>query len=496
LLAELASLLAALDALPSTAGEDALDRSRPLVLARAPGRLDLMGGIADYSGSLTLELPIREATFAAVQERGDGWVQLTSLDLGARRSARHARLPASDLRDLAGDYASARAYFARPDAERWPAYIAGALTALQHDFGVELRQGSNIVVASSVPEGMGVSSSAAVEVATLKALAALFQREISAHELALACQRVENLVVGAACGVMDQMTASAGKEGHVLELLCQPATIQGRSRVPSELAVWGIDSGLRHAVSGADYTAVRVAAFMGYRMISEQLGLEVEPGSPGRVTIRDPRYRGYLANLDAAEFERDLRALLPEQLSGAEFLARYGGITDTVTQVDPHRTYPIQAATAHPVHEHARTSAFRDTLPEGGDPAAAARLGELMYAAHASYSACGLGSSGTDLIVELVRRRGPERGFYGAKITGGGSGGTVAVLTRAGASGEVEALAADYAARTGHQPHLFWGSSPGAAEFGLRAASASATSGWQIDGGSPRGPRRGREENG
>ena len=62
-------------------------------------------------------------------------------------------------------------------------------------------------------------------------------------------------------------------------------------------------------------------------------------------------------------------------------------------------------------------------------------MGELMSAAHDSYSACGIGSDGTDLLVELVREAGPQSGLYGAKITGGGSGGTVAILGRAMRSG-------------------------------------------------------------
>jgi L-arabinokinase len=483
-MSDLSSLLEALNRLPSGSGAQALDTSRPVVIARAPGRLDLMGGIADYSGSLTLELPIREATFAAVQHSGDAAVKVTSLDLTGHQAPRHASFPVAELSEHASDYASAQAYFARAGAERWPAYVAGALTALQQDFGLELRQGVNIVVVSSVPEGMGVSSSAAVEVAALKALAGLFQREIGAFDLALACQRVENRVVGAPCGVMDQMTSSAAKEGHLLELLCQPATIQGRSRLPAGLAVWGIDSGLRHRVSGADYTDVRVAAFMGYRIIAEQLGLDVQAVSAGQVKVRDPRLRGYLANLPADELERDLREALPERLGGAEFLARYAGITDSVTRVAPDKTYRVRAATAHPVHEHRRTSEFRDILPNAAEPGVAARLGELMYEAHQSYSACGLGSSGTDLIVDLVRERGPEQGFYGAKITGGGSGGTVAVLTGSDAHEMVMSLARDYAARSGHRPHLFWGSSPGAAEFGLRRARASGSEGWQIEAGS------------
>ena len=92
------------------------------------------------------------------------------------------------------------------------------------------------------------------------------------------------------------------------------------------------------------------------------------------------------------------------------------------------------------------------------------QLGELMYQSHASYSACGLGSSGTDRLVALVRDAGPRLGFYGAKITGGGSGGTVAVLGRRGA--DIGPIANAYAEETGRPPRIFSGSSPGAAASG------------------------------
>lgn len=83
-----------------------------------------------------------------------------------------------------------------------------------------------------------------------------------------------------------------------------------------------------------------------------------------------------------------------------------------------------------------------------------------MYESHASYSACGLGSVSTDELVELVRRGGVSSGLYGAKITGGGSGGTVAVLGRRDAGGVV-ADVAHSCGKTGHKPHIFSGSSPG-----------------------------------
>jgi L-arabinokinase len=93
-------------------------------------------------------------------------------------------------------------------------------------------------------------------------------------------------------------------------------------------------------------------------------------------------------------------------------------------------------------------------------------LGGLMFESHDGYSACGLGSGGTDRLVDLARRAGPSQGVYGAKITGGGSGGTVALLTDAGAADVVHAIARQYAEETGRGAYVFEGSSPGAARVG------------------------------
>jgi L-arabinokinase len=94
-------------------------------------------------------------------------------------------------------------------------------------------------------------------------------------------------------------------------------------------------------------------------------------------------------------------------------------------------------------------------------------MGDLMYGSHESYSACGLGSDGTDFLVELVRRAGPKAGLFGAKITGGGSGGTVAVLGRAGAGDAVASIAEEYQRETGRATYVFSGSSAGAWESGV-----------------------------
>jgi L-arabinokinase len=202
-------------------------------------------------------------------------------------------------------------------------------------------------------------------------------------------------------------------------------------------------------VGGADYGAVRTGAFMGLRILSEHVPV------PGH----------YLANIGPAEFEKAMAGYLPDEMSGEEFLARYGRTSDTVTVVEPGRRYQVRAPAAHPVYERHRAEVFRRLLTESGD-AARPELGELMYQSHASYGRCGLGSPGTDRLVSLVCAEGPAAGLYGARITGGGSGGTVAVIGRRDAASAIARIANAYERQTGYRPQVFAGSSPGVIAFG------------------------------
>ena len=132
------------------------------------------------------------------------------------------------------------------------------------------------MISSQIPIGKGVSSSAALEVAAMQAVCAAFEIRVEPRQLALLCQKVENTIVGAACGVMDQITANCGVENSLIALLCQPAEIQGTVPIPETMEFWGIDSGVRHAVAGSDYTSVRIGAFMGYRIIADLAGFQME----------------------------------------------------------------------------------------------------------------------------------------------------------------------------------------------------------------------------
>ena len=110
----------------------------------------------------------------------------------------------------------------------------------------------------------------------MAATACAFGIALEPRDLALLCQTAENLVAGAPCGVMDQMTCVFGDEHALLALLCQPAELQAPVPVPDDIELWGLDSGERHAVGGSDYGAVRTGAFMGLRILSEHTAVPGE----------------------------------------------------------------------------------------------------------------------------------------------------------------------------------------------------------------------------
>lgn len=446
------------------------DVDTPLYVARAPGRLDLMGGIADYSGSLVLEFPLAVATLVAVQQVPTSTVSILSVNAAEIGVTPLVTLPLETLcpADKPLDYASARQLLTSDPQREWAAYVAGVMVVLQRECHLALQHGVKIMVYCEVPIGKGVSSSASLEVATMQALCALFDCPLSGQRLAHLCQRVENFIVGAACGIMDHMTSACGEQDSLLSLLCQPAELQTPISLPPSLEVWGIASGVRHAVSGSDYTTVRVGAFMGYRIIAELAGLAVKGNEGQKVDITDPLWGGYLANIPPSVWETKYRDHIPLKMSGKTFLASYAGSTDAVTRIDPNLEYALRQPTAHPIYENHRVQLFQSLLrfrPISDEQLLL--LGELMYQSHVSYSACGLGSQDTDLIVELVRQAGLQAGLYGAKITGGGGGGTVAVLAQQGMKKQIDQIATQYEQETGRHAIVLGQSSPGAIAWGI-----------------------------
>ncbi len=448
-----------------TLAGDFLTLGVPLSMARAPGRLDVMGGVADYSGGTVLEGTLGEAALVAVQPRGDDLLVAHSYQATAHGWRTPVTLHLADLYTAGRLKSPAQLRVLFPREAHWASYVLGAFPVLARNRIVSRwPHGATLVLDSGVPMGAGVASSGAIEVATMAALLHAYDLALDGLRLARLCQQVENHVAGAPCGVMDQVTAALGEAGKLLILLCQPSQVLGLQPLPSWAATFGIDTGVKHTVGGRQYARARVGAYMGLKIITSHLA----PRALG----------GYLCNLTPEQFRRDWWDRLPSKMTGAEFLSRYGETDDLVTTVDPAETYSVRGCTSYPIYETARVRKFVELLTqasETGDERPLVRAGRLMYAAHWGYrTLLGLGATETDLIMRLVRKRGPKHGLYGAKTSGGGSGGTMAILARADANEAVEEVADEYARRTGLQPHLFVGSSPGTLAFGLRRVNLQA----------------------
>lgn len=450
----------------------------PIVGARAPGRLDVIGGVADYSGSFVLEMPLSEAAYVAWQWRQDRVLRILSRGVEREGLEPLVEIPLEIMVDSEGairPVEEVRAALTKDPRTRWASYIAGCFYIMLQAYG-KFSQGkadnrlgtlgANILLESDVPLGAGVSSSAAIEVATMHALSEAAGIHPSDLTLAAWCQKAENLIVGAPCGIMDQVTSALGAEGTLLALRCQPHDLMGNCVIPRGWRFVGIDSRVKHSVGGSAYTKARVGAFMGLKILQLETGKLLD---------------NYLCNMKPEGFMH-YREIIPEVITGKEYTELYGYLPDLVTRVAPEETYSPRSCAEHPVLENVRVLQFialmriaevRQQEAESSDPEVGLmeQVGQLMYEAHISYSdRIALGSAETDLLVELVRERGAERHLYGAKITGGGAGGTVAVLCQNTLEAEqaLEEVCELYAQKTGVEPRLFLGSSPGALSFGTR----------------------------
>ncbi len=363
------------------------------VRGSAPGRLDLLGGVADYAGALVLEMPTRQRT-EVVAHPDHAFV------VGP------VAFSSETLTHLAGlDYEDVRRHLA--PHPRWTHYLIGvALVLVRH--GVIEPPPVRLEITSDLPVSVGVASSAALEVATARALGAA----IDPLRLASLCQEAENHVVGAPCGVMDQVAVALGTTGAVLPILCRPASVGEAVVLPPGIEVVGWPTGASHDVAGTPYARARAAAFMGKRMVEDASG----------------RQWSWVSQLPTAAVED-----LPDVVEGGDFLDRWGSTDDDVTTITPEEAYPVRAATTFGVEEHGRTVVALDALGANRPEL----LGPLMQASQHSYDAIGLGHpAATAIVAEALSRP----GVYGARSSGGGCGGTVVVLSEYGALDDVDGL--------------------------------------------------------
>ncbi|MGW4434426.1 galactokinase [Streptomyces sp. NPDC004596] len=324
----------------------------------APGRVNLIGEHTDYNDGFVMPFALPHQTTAAVSRRTDGLLRLHSADIGgeAVELALDALAPQSD--------------------KEWTAYPAGVVWALRE--AGHAVTGADVHLASTVPTGAGLSSSAALEVVVALALNDLYGLGLQRWQLARLCQRAENVYVGAPTGIMDQTASACCEPGHALFLDTRDLS---QRQIPFDLAAEGlrllvVDTQVKHAHSGGEYGKRRAGCEKGAAL----LGVDA---------LRDIPY----AELDAA-------------------LARLGDDEEVVRLV------------RHVVTEDERVERTIALLHSGETRA----IGPVLTEGHASLrDDFRISCPELDLVVDTAL----TAGALGARMTGGGFGGSAIVLAEA-----------------------------------------------------------------
>ncbi|MFC4113086.1 galactokinase [Nonomuraea zeae] len=349
----------------------------PQTVWRAPGRVNLIGEHTDYNDGFVLPFAVPWGVTAAITPRPDGTIRLLSL-----QSPDGEPVTMTD----------------RDQSKGWTRYVVGVLAMLGDRVA-----GADIAIDGDVPQGAGLSSSAALEVAVASALNELHDLGLSPMEIALLSQKAENDFVGMPCGIMDQAASALSQEGHALFLDCRSL---GSRNIPFDLAAHGlslliIDTQVHHEHAGGEYAKRRAECESAARKL----------GVPALRDVTD--LAGALDRLQGDERKR----------------------------------------TMHVVTENHRVEALIGLLRAG----AVTEIGALLNASHLSLrDQYEVSSPELDLAVEAAIRGGAR----GARMTGGGFGGSaIALVPEERLDSVRESVAGAYAER-GFQAPRFLNATP------------------------------------
>lgn len=391
---------------------------------RSPGRLDVLGGVAEFSGSLVLQMPTRSETVVRVRE-------LDAPEIRIRFAGRDDALLSLEawiqiLRTSHSGKEIGRALQLR-GLPSWMQEPMACLWVLAVDKGWIPHTGLEFEITMEVPSNGGLGSRVSLEVATLRALEALSGIPLEGVERAVLVHKASAEFVGVPCCLADSLVCDHGQRGFLLPVLCRPGLMQRQVPIPQGLLVVGWPCGVKHAIAANPPVRVRTAAFMGRTLMERATG------------------RAVACTSDFTPMEyREHQDHLPVAIKGEEYLDAWGGNDASAPRVDPETVYPVRAATQFAIEENdraARAVASMQRYHLEKDESLLWETGGHLYASHAAYGAMGLGCAETDLMVDYLQQMPLSRGIYGARVSGTGLGGTVVVMLKESALRYLEELA-------------------------------------------------------
>jgi len=350
---------------------------------RAPGRVNLIGEHTDYNDGFVMPAAIGFSTYVAIAPRPDSKLVVQSENFTGSFEFDLERLPSTRQGD-------------------WCDYVVGVAAILQN-LGHKL-SGANLLVHGEVPIGSGLSSSAAIEVASAMAFLGLTETQIPLSDLAKLCRQAENEFVGARVGIMDQFVSCKGKAGHALLLDCRSLEYKF-APVPAGIQIVVCNTMVKHELASNAYNTRRQQCEEGVRLFARH----------------DPSIRSL----------RDV---------SAEMLNKYGNQLPAV----------VFNRCSHVIHENQRTLDAASALEEGNLD----RVHDLMRASHQSLrDLYEVSCAELDIMVGAAQGL---PGFCGGRMTGGGFGGCTVNLVRKDSAPEFkEAVAERYEKKTGIAPQIY-----------------------------------------
>src|ERR1035437_8694557 len=368
----------------------------PGQLYSAPGRVNLIGEHTDYCDGFVMPAAIDFSTLIAISPRTDGHLVANSVNFNQRVD--YPLDPYLEHRFAERQPNSP----ARRDGTlttHWSDYPAGVLWALR-EAGVPIQNGFSLTIAGDVPLGAGLSSSASVEVATAFAVLGATSLDMPLKQIALLCQRAENVFVGANVGIMDQFVSCCGAQDHAVMIDCRSLEYT-LAPIPPEVRIVICNSMVKHSLAEGD--------------------------------------GGY--NTRRAEMEQGLRIL---QKHCPEIAALRDATMEDLAKWGPEMSEKSLRRCRHVITEDDRVLAAVDAFCAND----LTRFGKLMHEAHVSFrddfeASC----PEIDILVDLANK---QPGCFGARLTGGGFGGcTVNLVADTQAAAFVEAMRAGYLIATG-----------------------------------------------
>ena len=441
-------------------GEYGFEKNGRVIIARAPARLEVMGGIAAYCGGNAFGLTLERSVVVGCQARQDRQLSALSFDAAMQGYQSALRISIDDFYTDGNlkSYEAVQRVFGYSPQVAWTGYVLGGFFALVKEGLIDcLPHGAAVIIRSNIPSEAGVGASPAVGVAALTAISHLYGLNLSGLEIARLSGIVENRIVGVPYSAMDTITIAAGQQDRLLAIHSQPDPTLETVPLPPNTRVIGIHSRAQRYPSGTAYIDARTAAFMGLTILQKSLDLEV---------LRD----NYLCRLSVKDFRAKCWKILPVRMRGADFLDQYGETVDPLIEIEPQKIYPVRSRVEHPVYEQPRVQRFIEHLKKANGDSQHLRhhlmeAGKLMYASDwSSRFRAGLGLPEIEQIVRSIRKVGVRGGLYGAKMTSNGR--TVAVLCHGDVSNAMIQILSAYKLAWGLDAEVFINSSPGAFEFG------------------------------